>query len=93
MKKIYLIRHGQSEDNTAARYQAPDSPLTEKGRDQARFAAERVSRLPIEAVVASPLPRARETAEIIAAKTGKAVEFSELFVERKKTGEAVRPRT
>ena len=31
-KTIYFIRHGQSEDNAAPVFQAPDSPLSELGR-------------------------------------------------------------
>ena len=79
MKTIYFVRHGQSEGNVSAVYQTVSSPLTEGGKRQARFIAERCSKLPIEAVVSSTQLRAKETASIIAEKTGHTVEFSDLF--------------
>ncbi len=81
-KTVYFVRHGQSEDNVAPVFQAPDSPLSDKGRDQAKHIAQRVSKLSFEALIASPFPRAKETAEIIAGVTGKVPEYSDLFVER-----------
>ncbi len=83
-KKVYFVRHGQSEGNASPIFQTADSPLSEKGREQAQFIAERASHLSFEIIIASPLPRAKETAEIIAEKTKMPLEFSELFVERTK---------
>ncbi|HEX3406522.1 MAG TPA: histidine phosphatase family protein [Caulobacteraceae bacterium] len=65
---IYLIRHGQTEFNRAQRYQgAGDSPLTELGRAQARAFGRRLAGLvaPETTLIASPLGRARATAEIV----------------------------
>jgi probable phosphoglycerate mutase len=62
-------------------YQAPDSPLSEKGRRQAESVAKRVSHLSFEVLIASHFQRAKETAETIAQATGKQAEYSELFVE------------
>ncbi|HEY8643499.1 MAG TPA: histidine phosphatase family protein, partial [Candidatus Dormibacteraeota bacterium] len=42
-----------------------DPPLSPTGREQARRLAERLRRLEIAAVYASPLRRARETAELL----------------------------
>jgi len=81
-KTVYFVRHGQSEGNATPVFQALDSPLSKKGKEQAEYMAERASRLSFETIVASPLTRAKETAEIIAEKTKKKVEFSDLFVER-----------
>lgn len=86
-KKVYFVRHGQSEGNIDPVFQTLDSPLNEKGKDQAQYIAERATNLPIEVIISSPLPRAKETAEIIAEKVKKTVEFSDLFVERKKPTE------
>ena len=83
-KTVYLVRHGQSEGNIAAGFQAPDSPLTEKGREQAALVAGRIANISFDAFIVSPLPRARETAEAIMKTTGKQPEYSELFVERVK---------
>jgi probable phosphoglycerate mutase len=65
---IFLIRHGQTEFNRDQRFQgACDSPLTELGWAQAvsfgrRLAGHVAPEVPI---IASPLGRARQTAEIV----------------------------
>ena len=84
MKTVYFVRHGESEGNATEVYQAVDSPLTEKGRKQARMVADRCSRLPIQAIISSTQLRAKNTANIIAETTGHPVEFSDLFRERRK---------
>ena len=56
--------------------------LNEKGREQARQVAERLSADPIDAVVASDLRRAIQTAEIIAAPHNLVVKTTELLRER-----------
>ena len=67
-KHFYMIRHGETEAN-AARIMAGslDSPLTDKGRDQAKQAQEIILSLEIKpsTIVHSNLARARDTAEII----------------------------
>jgi broad specificity phosphatase PhoE len=83
-KVVYFVRHGQSIDNAGPVFQSPDSPLSAKGREQAHKIAHRVSKLSFETLIASPLHRAKETAEIISEATGKKPEFSDLFVERVK---------
>jgi uncharacterized phosphatase len=70
---ILFVRHGESQNNFEGRLQGQnDSPLTEKGRAQAATLAgwlvERGFRW--SAAYSSPLSRARETAEMLAAKTG-----------------------
>ena len=66
---ILLVRHGQTEWNLARRYQGwSDSPLTPTGIAQAEAIGRRLCTLPEAAmaeIVASPLGRARRTAEII----------------------------
>lgn len=81
-KIVYFVRHGQSADNVAPVFQSPDSPLSEKGQQQAESIAQRVSKLSFDALIASPFERAKQTAEAIAKATGKKAEYSELFVER-----------
>ena len=67
---IFLVRHGETEWNRARRYQGwLDSPLTPEGIAQAEAIGRRLRLLPEAAeadIVASPLGRARHTAEIIA---------------------------
>lgn len=71
MLQVYLVRHGETVWNAARRIQGQsDSPLTEKGEQQAQQVGERVKSLGITHVIASDLGRARRTAEIIADACG-----------------------
>ncbi|MDX6275812.1 MAG: ribonuclease / adenosylcobalamin/alpha-ribazole phosphatase [Frankiales bacterium] len=72
----FLLRHGQTAHNIDRRFSGGnDNPLTDLGREQAAAAARRLAVLArIEVVVASPLTRARETAQIVAAALGLPVE-------------------
>jgi broad specificity phosphatase PhoE len=69
MKKIYFIRHGQSEANVKKCFagQKEDSPLTDLGREQATQAALDLlkNKIKVDRIISSPLIRARKTAEII----------------------------
>jgi len=61
-----FVRHGESTWNAERRVQGQtDVPLSETGLAQAREAAVRIAGKPVGAVFASPLERARHTAEII----------------------------
>lgn len=65
--ELLLIRHGESEWNRHSRYTGQqDVPLSELGRRQAQRLAIRVAHDSLAAIYASPLRRARETADIIA---------------------------
>ncbi len=83
-KIVYFVRHGQSVDNASPVFQSIDSPLSELGEKQAALIALRVSKLEFDCLISSSTLRARQTAEVIAEKTCKPIEFSELFVERRK---------
>ena len=80
MTTIFLARHGESDWNVEKRFQGHrDRPLTERGRKQAHALADLVASEKIDAVYTSPLSRARETAEIVAARAGlEAVALPEL---------------
>jgi broad specificity phosphatase PhoE len=73
---IYLIRHGQTEFNREDRVQGRvDSPLTERGMEQARAMGARLGSIVREeggewVLETSPLGRARQTAAIIAEVAG-----------------------
>ncbi|MGE3619065.1 MAG: histidine phosphatase family protein [Acidimicrobiia bacterium] len=67
--KVLLVRHGQSEWNALGRWQGQaDPPLTGLGRLQARHAARALGA--VDAVAASDLQRAAETAAIISGELG-----------------------
>ena len=64
--KIYLIRHGQSEANLNNLTQGQlDSPLTEKGIEQAKAIANRLKNENFDLAYSSDLQRASKTAEEI----------------------------
>jgi len=73
---IFLVRHGETEWNRIGRYQGwSDSPLTAQGIAQAAAIGQRLRTLPEatgSAIVASPIGRARRTAEIVAEHLGHA---------------------
>ena len=83
MTTIYLVRHGETVDNARQIMQGQtQGELNEKGMEQARQVAERLALEAIDAVVASDLHRAIQTAEIIAAPHGLPVVTTPLLRER-----------
>ncbi|MBN1826384.1 MAG: histidine phosphatase family protein [Candidatus Eisenbacteria bacterium] len=69
---LILVRHGQTLWNLEGRLQGHgDSPLSDTGIAQARAAAERLASIPIDALYASDLGRAMETARIVSETTGR----------------------
>jgi broad specificity phosphatase PhoE len=68
---LLLVRHGETDWNSERRWQGhSDQPLNDVGRAQAHEVAETLVGRSIDAVYASDLSRANETAEIIAARLG-----------------------
>ena len=83
MTTIFLIRHGETVDNAHQIMQGQtQGELNERGREQAQQVAERLSTEKIDAVVASDLHRAIQTAEIIASPHGLPVVTTPLLRER-----------
>ncbi len=69
MKRLYLLRHGQTEFNVKKLVQGRcDSPLTDLGRQQAGMAAAwlKARNVVPDKVVSSPLGRAMATASLVA---------------------------
>ena len=63
--KLLLARHGETPWNAEGRYQGrEDIPLSPTGEAQARALGERLRDFRVDRAVASPLSRARRTAEL-----------------------------
>ena len=63
--KLYLVRHGETPYNVAARYQGhQDSPLTPRGREQARRLRQRLASVRFVAAYSSDLRRTRQTLQL-----------------------------
>lgn len=80
-----FLRHGESVGNAESRQQGQtDYPLNDVGRAQSRALAARwvAEQVRFDRILASPLTRARETAEIISAALDVPVEFDPIWMER-----------
>jgi uncharacterized phosphatase len=76
--KIFLIRHGQTDWNLQGRFQGrEDIALNEFGILQAEKCGKAIQGESFQAVITSPLSRARKTAEIIA----KQVSVEQIIIE------------
>jgi probable phosphoglycerate mutase len=84
---LVLLRHGATTHTSAKRFSGGlggDNPgLSDEGREQARRAAASLSGLKdrIDAVVCSPVRRARESAEVVAGELGLPLEEEPGFAE------------
>lgn len=70
MGSFIFVRHGESEANAARIIATPESPLSRKGKAQAKETAKRVQSLLINKIISSPYIRCKQTAEIIATELG-----------------------
>ncbi|GAB7528264.1 histidine phosphatase family protein [Pseudomonas sp. 3A(2025)] len=80
--KLYVIRHGQTQANLEHRYLgALDPDLTDHGRQQAQALR---GQLPanLDAILTSPLQRARQTAEILNQQLQRPLRVNTQFRER-----------
>jgi broad specificity phosphatase PhoE len=68
--RFYFARHGESDANRQHVFAnlGDGPPLTSRGRQQARTLARQLSCDGIEHIYASPLLRARQTADTVAAR-------------------------
>lgn len=71
MTLLYLVRHGETDWNRARRIQgSTDIVLNDHGREQAAASGRLLARREWDAIYASPLSRAFETASIISVEVG-----------------------
>ncbi len=79
---LYLLRHGETAWNVERRIQGvSETPLNDMGRAQAHALIPPLQGRPFAALYTSPLRRARETADILAAALGLEVREDERLVE------------
>lgn len=81
---VTFLRHGESVGNQENRFQGQaDFPLTDKGREQARALAERWQSegITFDLGLASPLLRAKETAEIVTSALNVPLELDPTWME------------
>ena len=80
---IFLVRHGETVDNARQIMQGQtQGELNQRGREQAEQVAQRLVSEPLDAIVASDLHRAIQTAEVIAEPHGLPVVTTPLLRER-----------
>jgi len=81
-RSFLCLRHGVTDWNRQGRFQGrTDIPLNDEGILQAHTAADRLRKLSFDHVVTSPLVRAQQTAEIIAAAAGKPLDVDDGIIE------------
>jgi len=76
MRKIYIVRHGETDNNAQNKGQSPDTPLSETGREQARLLSERFQNIEFDHLIVSDYARTTETAQFITDVTEKQPEYS-----------------
>lgn len=88
MKKIYFVRHGESELNANNIWAGQkETNLTDDGKKQATITGQKLKnkRISIDLIICSPLQRTIDTASIIADIIGyptDKIEINPLFIER-----------
>ncbi len=80
--EIWLVRHGETALNAARILQPADTPLSAHGLRQVEALAERLASEKFAGILSSDLPRAHQTAQAIAARTGHALHTTPLLHER-----------
>lgn len=80
--RLFVVRHGETEWVRERRFAGSrDIPLTEAGRDQCAAVGRALAGTAVAAVYASPLERARASAEVIAEPHGLSVRIVPAFSE------------
>ena len=79
---IYLVRHGETPGNARRFLQFPETPLSDRGAEQARRLGERLAQYEVARILSSDYARAEATAARIAEETGAPLEREPLLRER-----------
>ena len=82
MTTVYFVRHGEATGNANLTFQGvTDNPLTPKGREQGKLLQKRFAPVAYDRILASPLSRAKETAQILNEGHPCVVEIEPLLME------------
>lgn len=80
--KLYIARHGETAWNVENKVSGrTDIPLTDRGMEQAQLLAQNAKGKGIEVILASPLLRARQTAQAVSDAIGVPVEIDQRLME------------
>ncbi len=82
MTTIYLVRHAQP-DYSDVHTEPENAPLTKQGREDSKKMASFLHHEPIDVIVSSPYPRAKETIRPLAELLNLPILLEEDFRERK----------
>ncbi len=72
---VFLVRHGETAGNAQGVVQMPETPLSERGLQQAAALGERLAREGVDRILASDYARASMTAEAVQQATGATLEL------------------
>lgn len=82
LKRVYLIRHGETDWNAQQRWQGMEpTPLNKAGYEQAQALADYLADRPIGSIYSSDLPRAIQTAAALGARLGVEAQVDERWRE------------
>lgn len=87
MKKVYIVRHGQTDTNSRDVVSGEAGVLSEKGKQQAQKLAERLQHVDFDYLLTSDFERAVETAGFIAEVNKKSLKKEPLLRELKRPTE------
>lgn len=78
-RTVYIVRHGETVENQHGIHQgrAIDGPITAQGALDVERTAQWLSTHDIDMILTGPMRRARQTADILAARTGTSVRLDE----------------
>lgn len=82
MTRLVIVRHAEAVGNATQRFHGwTDSPITERGGEQARLLADRLTTERFDAVVSSPMRRTRMTVQPFLEASGLTASFDEALKE------------
>ncbi len=88
-RRFYFVRHGETILNEQHIRQGEEGGLSENGKRQAERVGEALKHLSIGRIIASPYPRARETATILNTYLNVSITYSPLLEERRNPSEII----